>query len=49
MTKPTQSQIDALFAVLRADADMSGYGWAISDDQLKAMALEGARAVVNAK
>jgi hypothetical protein len=49
MTEPTQAQIDALFAILRADADKSGYGWAISDDQLKPMALEGARAVINAK
>jgi hypothetical protein len=49
MIEPTQVQIDALFAVLRGDADKSGYGWAISDDVLKAMALEGAKAVVNAK
>lgn len=49
MIEPTQAQIDALFAILRADADKSGYGFAISDDVLKAMALAGASAVVNAK
>ena len=49
MIEPTQAQIDALYAILRADADKSGYGWAISDDVLKAMAQAGALAVVNAK
>jgi hypothetical protein len=47
--EPTQAQIGALFQVLRGDADKSGYGWAISDDVLKSMAAEGAKAVVNAK
>ncbi len=46
--KPTQAQIDALFTVLRNDADASGYGWAIADDKLRQMALAGATAVVNA-
>ena len=46
--KTTPSQIQALYKVLRKDADASGYGWAISDDRLLAMATEGAGAVVNA-
>lgn len=48
MIKPTQPQINALFTVLRKDADASGYGWAIADDKLRAMAADGATAVVNA-
>jgi hypothetical protein len=46
--KTTPSQIQALYKVLRQDADASGYGWAISDDKLLQMATEGAEAVVNA-
>jgi hypothetical protein len=48
MTHPTQPQIDALFRVLRKDADASGYGWAIADDKLRQMASEGAAAVMSA-
>jgi len=48
MTTPTQPQIDALFKVLRKDADASGYGWAIANEKLQEMATDGARAVINA-
>ena len=48
MTQATVAQIAALFKVLRADADASGYGFAISNTKLQAMAQEGATAVMAA-
>jgi hypothetical protein len=48
MTTATLVQVQALFNVMRADADKSGYGWAITNDALMKMAQEGANAVMAA-
>lgn len=48
MISPTTAQVEALYDVLRKAADDSGYGGFIGDEQVQAMALAGAQAVVNA-
>lgn len=48
MINPTTEQVEALYTTLRKAADDSGYGGFIDDNQVQAMALSGAQAVVNA-
>lgn len=46
MTDPVRSaEVKALFGILRADADASGYGWAIHDDRIMATAMRGVAAI----
>lgn len=48
MITPTQAQLDAGFALLRAKADESGFGHFVSDDKLKAFVGDFASAILNA-
>jgi hypothetical protein len=48
MTKPTQAQLDAGFALLRQKANESGFGHFVSDDKLHAFVSEFATAILNA-
>lgn len=48
MTTPTQPQLDAGFALLRAKANESGFGHFVSDDKLHAFVTEFASAILNA-
>ena len=45
---PSDEQLDAAFKILRAAIDKSGYGWALSDANLKVYSDEVAFGVVNA-
>jgi hypothetical protein len=49
MVLPSDEQVQALFKILRKDADASGFGSMVPDEKLQTTAREGAVAVVNAK
>jgi hypothetical protein len=48
MIKPTQSQLDAGFKLMRAKANDSGFGHFVSDDKLHLFISELATAILNA-
>jgi hypothetical protein len=49
MIAPTQAQLDAGFALLRAEANKAGpLGHMVSDDKLKAFVSEFAATILNA-
>jgi hypothetical protein len=49
MIIPSEDQVQALFKILRKDADASGFGSMVPDEKLQTTAREGAVAVVNTK